>query len=35
VAVVGSVANFDSSLPADKKASVNKREDLNEEQKKE
>lgn len=33
VAVVGSVANFDTSLPADKKAAINKRDDLSEREK--
>lgn len=35
VAVVGSVANFDKSLPAEKKTVVNKREDLSEAEKEE
>ncbi len=32
VAVVGSVANFDRSLPSDKKTAIKNREDLNEQQ---
>lgn len=35
VAVVGSVANFDKTLPADKKSSVKNNVDLSEEQKEE
>ena len=34
-AVVGSVANFDKSLPSDKKTAVNKRDDLSEREKEE
>jgi sodium/potassium-transporting ATPase subunit alpha len=35
VAVVGSVANFDRTLPAEKKTAIRKREDLTEEQQEE
>ena len=35
VAVVGSVANFDYTCPADKKQAIKKKEDLTEEQKEE
>lgn len=33
MAIVGSVANFDRTCPADKKIAIRKREDLNEDEK--